>query len=85
MTKLFAAHLVQKTPRAFIGGEYDPEQELWVGNNQLQGNPNATGTLTSTVTERGTFTTTAVAGGNSPQDTDLDTTLEPDIDTDPDI
>ena len=59
MTKLFAAHLAQERPSTFIEGAYDPEQELWVGNNQLQGaNPQTTGTDTLTI---GGGTTTLAA------------------------
>ena len=51
MAQLFAAYLTQKLPSAQVSGEYDPEQELWVGDNQLQG-----GLPTTSHTTRGTFT-----------------------------
>ena len=82
MAQLFATHLAQKTPSTFISGQYDPEQELWVGDNQLQGaSPNMTRTDTNTATERSTYSTTGAGAG----DCDLDTTLDPDIDSDPDV
>lgn len=37
MAKLFAAHLVQESSPITVLGKYDPEQELWVGDNQFQG------------------------------------------------
>lgn len=74
MTKLFAAHLAQKTPRIFLEGEYDLEQDLWVSNNQLQGSANAVTTVKATVTQRDILTGFT-----------LDPTLEPDTGTDPDV
>lgn len=37
MSRLFATHLLQPTTPSPLSGHYDPEQELWVGDNQLQG------------------------------------------------
>lgn len=37
MSRLFAAHLLQPATSLPFSGHYDPEQELWVGDNQLQG------------------------------------------------
>jgi hypothetical protein len=37
MSRLFAAHLLQPATSLSLPGHYDPEQELWVGDNQLQG------------------------------------------------
>ena len=37
MSKLFATHLLQTTTSSPIGGHYDSEQELWVGDNLLRG------------------------------------------------
>lgn len=56
MTRLFAAHLLQKASPTFLpSGQYDPEQELWVADNQLQGmGPlvTVTGTNTTNSTRR---------------------------------
>jgi hypothetical protein len=37
MSRLFAAHLLQTAASFSIPGHYDQEQELWVGDNLLQG------------------------------------------------
>ena len=37
MSRLFATHLLQPATPSPLSGHYDPEQELWVGDNQLQG------------------------------------------------
>ncbi|HET8842365.1 MAG TPA: hypothetical protein VFN35_12920 [Ktedonobacteraceae bacterium] len=38
MSKLFASHLLQTTKASSsVEGHYDPEQELWVGDNLLRG------------------------------------------------
>ena len=35
MSRLFATHLLQTTSTFSVTGHYDPERELWVGDNQL--------------------------------------------------
>ena len=89
MTRLFASHLAQKATSTFVRGEYDPEQELWVANNQLQGvglGPNYTDTTTNTATEIGTTRhTTVLTGIILDSDVTLDTTLVPDVDGDADV
>jgi hypothetical protein len=65
MAQLFAAYLTQKLPSAHVSGKYDPEQELWVGDNQLQG---ATHTLKNTL--NGTTDPTTHLSGNGFTDRD---------------
>jgi len=74
MAQLFAGYLTQKMVPDPVLGEYDPEQELWVGDNQLQG-ATRTNTGTHTKTTKGTFT------GPGPQ-FDRDTGTDSDGDTD---
>lgn len=87
MKKLFAAYLAQKISADFVSGEYDPEQELWVANNQLQGvNPFYTINETETQTKQGTVTTKWVITGMILESVqDLDTKVVPDTDSGPDI
>lgn len=75
MTQLFAAYLTQKLAPELVSGQYDPEQELWVADNQLQGvTPFATRTNTNTRTTKGTLHQTApgVADRDTASDSDTD-------------
>lgn len=85
MTKLFAASLAQKMSLEFLPGEYDPEQELWVSDNQLQGYfPTPTGTKTTH--KRGTtYQTLKWTGMILDDDIGLDTETVSDSDSDSDM
>jgi hypothetical protein len=89
MEKLFAAYLAQELVPTFMPGQYDPEQELWVADNQLQGSgvtPFATINETETETTHGTFSEKYVwTGFILDTVTDLDTKKVPDTDSGPDI
>jgi hypothetical protein len=74
MAQLFAAYLTQKMAPELVAGEYDSEQELWVGDNQLQG---ATRTNVNTTTYVNTVRATFTGGG-------LDSDKTPDTDRDSD-
>lgn len=87
MTHLFATHLLQKSPLLYVLGQYDPEQELWVADNQLQGmSPwGITNTTTGTGTSRGTTTwveTHPGIGTDEIPDSDKVPDTDPDTDTD---
>jgi len=76
MARLFAAHFTEKLTSELVSGEYDSEQELWVGDNQLQG-ATQTNSSTTTATTRATFT-----GGGG--DLDKTSDRDPDVDHDSD-
>ncbi len=88
MAKLFAAYLAQELAPTFVPGEYDPEQELWVADNQLQGSaamPFHTINETTTETKQGTGTQNLVLTGMIlDMVSDLDTKVVPDTDSGPD-
>lgn len=88
MAKLFAAYLAQELIPTFVPGEYDPEQELWVADNQLLGSgeiPFRTINDTTTQSKQGTLTQKLVWTGMILDDVgDLDTRVVPDTDSGPD-
>jgi hypothetical protein len=83
MTRLFAAHLTQKTtPVSLPPGHYDSEQELWVADNQLQGmHPFRTATAIGTNTKLASITVTTVIVENGTAQIDHHPDTEPDSDT----
>jgi len=87
MERLFATHLAQNAFKISIPGQYDPEQELWVADNQLQGtiNPYLTVHVTGTTASVGTTLSTAIATGMiSDSDSTLETKTASDLDSAPD-
>jgi hypothetical protein len=87
MKKLFAAHFLQTVPSTPIPlGQYDPEQGLWVSDNQLQGvSPFATETGTNTKNHTThSLSTVEDSGGILDPDlvTETDTTSDSDTDSD---
>lgn len=81
MTQIFAAHLRQSiSPVSPVSGQYDPEQELWVGDNQLQGLHYPTQTFWPTVMRTTHFTQTPCDVDNEP---DVEEDDDPDHDVDP--
>lgn len=82
MAQLFANHLVQKVVPPLLSGHYDPEQELWVGDNQLEGR---TQTSNPTWDKRQTPTLNYVwTGLTLDADPDWDITVVPDTTNDSD-
>jgi hypothetical protein len=80
MTKLFASHLAQKASPTSVTGRYDPEQELWVTDNQLLGVlPLATQTHKATSQRTVTYVNTWEVTG-----VELEGDIVKEPDTDPD-
>jgi hypothetical protein len=75
MAQLFAAYLTQKMAPELVSGEYDSEQELWVGDNQLQG---ATRTNTNTSTIKATLHQTSPGKADTDHVPDSDTDFDSD-------
>jgi hypothetical protein len=77
MARLFAAHFTEKLTSELVSEEYDSEQELWIGDNQLHGGgPSFTGSKTKTV--KGTLHQTRPGVADTDFTNDSDTDIDPD-------